>query len=229
MRRGDLVWGAVLAVVVGLLAVPVTRTVFMGATRAHPYFMGFCKFGVLATLGELLGLRIRMGRWKRPVGLGLRVVVWGGLGMSLVLVFEVFSAGVVSAMNRGFLPGGSGMVRSFATAFWISAVMNVTFAPTMMAGHRMTDSYIELTRGRLTGAGLADIVARVDWPSFFGFVVVWSIPLFWIPAHTLTFLLPPEYRVLAAAFLSIALGAILAFAARPGMQTAKVGAVAAGK
>jgi hypothetical protein len=36
-----------------------------------------------------------------------------------------------------------------------------------------------------------------------------TIPFFWIPAHTLTFLLPSEYRVLAAAMLSIALGLIL--------------------
>jgi hypothetical protein len=39
-----------------------------------------------------------------------------------------------------------------------------------------------------------------------------TIPIFWIPAHTITFLLPSEYRVLSAAFLSIALGTILAFA-----------------
>jgi len=58
------------------------------------------------------------------------------------------------------------------------------------------------------------VVGTIDWQGFFGFVVAKTIPLFWIPAHTVTFLLPPEYRVLAAAFLSIALGAILAFAKR---------------
>jgi hypothetical protein len=46
------------------------------------------------------------------------------------------------------------------------------------------------------------------------FVLLRTIPFFWIPAHTLTFMLPPEYRVLAAAMLSVALGAILAFAKR---------------
>jgi len=39
-----------------------------------------------------------------------------------------------------------------------------------------------------------------------------TIPLFWIPAHTITFLLNPDYQVLFAAFLSIVLGAILAVA-----------------
>lgn len=35
---------------------------------------------------------------------------------------------------------------------------------------------------------------------------------FWIPAHTITFLLPPDYQVLFAALLGIALGTILAIA-----------------
>jgi hypothetical protein len=39
-----------------------------------------------------------------------------------------------------------------------------------------------------------------------------TIPLFWIPAHTITFLLDPDYQVLFAAFLGIMLGAILAVA-----------------
>jgi len=61
-------------------------------------------------------------------------------------------------------------------------------------------------------ATLSDVVKRIDWDGFISFVLVKTIPIFWIPAHTITFLLPSEYRVLWAAFLSIALGAILAFA-----------------
>ena len=50
-----------------------------------------------------------------------------------------------------------------------------------------------------------------------------TIPLFWIPAHTFTFLLPPELRILFAAFLSVALGAILAFAKRRGAAEKRTG------
>ena len=39
-----------------------------------------------------------------------------------------------------------------------------------------------------------------------------TIPCFWIPAHTITFLLPENYRILSAGFLSIALGLILTLA-----------------
>jgi hypothetical protein len=37
-----------------------------------------------------------------------------------------------------------------------------------------------------------------------------TIPLFWYPAHTITFLLPAEQRVLFAALLGIVLGVLLA-------------------
>jgi hypothetical protein len=61
---------------------------------------------------------------------------------------------------------------------------------------------------------LGQVVAQIDWQDLVGFVCLRTIPSFWIPAHTVTFLLPPEYRVLYAAFLSIALGVVLALAKR---------------
>lgn len=41
-----------------------------------------------------------------------------------------------------------------------------------------------------------------------------TIPLFWYPAHPVTFLLPSEMCVLFAALLGIVLGVILAIVAR---------------
>ena len=61
---------------------------------------------------------------------------------------------------------------------------------------------------------LSDVIARIDWQGLVSFVIFKTIPFFWIPAHTITFLLPPEYRVLMAAYLSVALGAILAYGKR---------------
>jgi hypothetical protein len=43
-------------------------------------------------------------------------------------------------------------------------------------------------------------------------VVAPTILWFWIPAHTITFCLPAEFRIIMAAGLSVCLGAILAFA-----------------
>ena len=51
---------------------------------AHGMVMSFVKFGILATLGEMLGLRISAGVYNRK-GFGVlpRAVVWGLLGMGI--------------------------------------------------------------------------------------------------------------------------------------------------
>lgn len=81
--------------------------------------------------------------------------------------------------------------------------------------HRITDTYLDLGQGKL-GAILKidfkEVIKSIDWQNFFSFVVLKTIPLFWIPAHTITFLLPENYRILSAGFLSIALGLILTIA-----------------
>jgi hypothetical protein len=208
MRKGDLLWMVVLLAIAACLIMPVTHQVFVGLTAAHPFLIGFAKFFVLASMGELLALRIVTGGWMAPKGLLQRALVWGFLGMAIVLIFDVFAGGVMGSLKKGLLPGADSKL---AFAFFVSTIMNLTFAPAMMLTHRMTDTYLDLKyEGK--AAGVADIVERIDWQGFVAFVLLKTIPFFWIPAHTITFLLPPEYRVLAAALLSIALGAILAFA-----------------
>jgi len=83
----------------------------------------------------------------------------------------------------------------------------------MMAFHRFTDMYIdsryESSKGRTTISSLID---RNDWHSLVEFSWLKTCPFFWIPAHTIVFMLPAQYRVLISAFLSIALGLLLALA-----------------
>lgn len=210
MKKGDFFWLFNLTVFVVILIIPVTHKMFVKFTTEHAYLGGFIKFFLLATMGELLAIRIVTGDWNIPKGLLYRAFVWGLLGMAIVLIFSVFAAGIASALANGFLPGGNSQ---FAFAFFVSFIMNLSFAPTMMAFHRITDTFIDLKyenkKGKVT---LSEVIKRIDWDVFVSFVIMKTIPFFWIPAHTITFLLPPEYRVLSAAFLSIALGAILAFA-----------------
>ncbi len=217
MSRGSVLWMIAFTVVVCFLLTPATHHALISATLAHPLGMGFLKFAILASLGELLGVRIRSREWKIPVGFGWRALVWGILGGLIALMFQVFNAGAQAAMAAGMLPGRNGPLATLATAFWISTVMNVTFGPAMMTAHRLSDSYIELAHGRVFSGRVrfADLINHIDWQMFFGFVIGKTIPFVWIPAHTLTFLAPPEYRVLLAALLSILFGALLAFAARP--------------
>ena len=190
---------------------------FAELTLAHPYLMGFAKFAVLATIGELIAIRIVGGHWKTPPGLVYRSAVWGVLGMGIVLMFEIFFTGTTSALSKGLLYGGNSALKPIWLAVFTSAIMNLTFAPTFMAFHRFTDTAIDMVCGEGRNIGdisLAEVTNRIDWQGFVSFVVLKTIPFFWIPAHAVTFLLPPEYRILVAASLSIALGAILAYAKR---------------
>ncbi len=211
MKKGDLYWVLALAGVCAFLLMPATHEIFSVMTKNHPFIMGFIKFAILATMGELLAIRIGSGDWKIPSGLVARAAIWGFLGMVIVAIFKIFAGGVISVLDTGLIPGKG---NSFVFAFLTSTFMNTTFAPTMMAFHRYTDTYIDMKSEGASDISVTAITNRIDWNSFVSFVVIKTIPMFWIPAHTVTFMLPAEYRVLAAAFLSIALGAILAFAKR---------------
>jgi hypothetical protein len=200
MKPGDLAWGALLAAITAILVVPASHEQFIALTKAHPLLMGWLKVAVLATMGELLARRLVTSSWAPPVRLPWRIVVWGCFGVAFAVVFEVFATGTAAVVSKGYLPvPAAGWGARLGLAFWTSTLMNTIFAPTFMALHRITDAAIEGHK-------------EIDWHGFINFVVVKTIPRFWIPAHTVTFLLPPEYRVLMASYLSIALGAILAFA-----------------
>jgi hypothetical protein len=208
MKKGDYLWLLGMLAIGAFLITPQTHEIFNTLTQDFPYLMGFIKFGILATMGELMAIRIVNGDYKKPAGLIFRIVIWGFIGMLITLMFNVFAGGVVAAQIGGFLPfEGS----TLAFAFFTSTIMNLIFAPTFMAFHKFTDTYLDLKAETKGSVSIEMITKRIDWYGFISFVLMKTIPFFWIPAHTLTFLLAPEYRVLAAAFLSVALGGLLAF------------------
>jgi hypothetical protein len=208
---GDFLWLALLASVTLFFIFPSTNHVFINLTNSHPLLMGFLKFAILATMGEVLVLRLSAGVWKAPPGLAARMVVWGLIGIAITFMFSFFSAGVTAMVEKGYLPAGSGMAGAFLKAFYTSAIMNLTFGPVFMAAHRLSDTYIDM---RVLGSkpSAKEVAGAINWPGFIDFVVAKTIPFWWIPAHTITFMLPGEYRVLAAAYLSIVLGIILVYA-----------------
>jgi len=213
------VWGGILAAVLAFMTAPATKGVFTALTVGHPYLMAFAKFCILATMGELLGRCIMDGRWSRPAGLIWRMSIWGGIGIMVMVLFEVFAQGVASVLARGLLPGHGSRL---AAAFYASVVANVSFGPVLMVFHRLTDTYIDLScgiQGRdRRSPSLDEVIRNVDWHNLVSFVLLKTIPFFWVPAHTLTFYLPGEYRVVSAAVLSIVVGAILTLARKYGRK-----------
>ena len=214
MKRiyGDMIWGAMLLIWILVLVIPVTRTGFITFTSRHAYLGGFIKFFILASMGDMLGSRIMNGEWRFPQGFIYKAMVWGVLGIMITLVFTVFFTGAEGAMASGRLPfAGS----KFALAFFGSAIMNVTFGPMMYVYHKFGDMLVDMLyekhNQKLTGKITVEaMVRRVDWQTMVSFSWIKSCLLIWIPVHTIVFLLPPEYRVLVSAFLSILLGILIA-------------------
>ena len=187
--------------------------------------MSFLKFAILSTLGELLGLRLSSGVYLKPgFGIAPRAVVWGILGMGINLAMIIFSNGVPVALEYIGMSHASTIINTplslekVFVAFCISVGMNGIFAPVFMTFHKITDTHILACGGSLralaTPIPMTQIMTNLNWSAQWNFVFKKTIPFFWVPAHTITFLLPSEARVLFAALLGVALGVLLAVAAR---------------
>ena len=190
----------------------------------HGLVMSFIKFSILATLGEVIGLRIKTGRYhQKGFGLIPRAIVWGFLGMTIYMAFAIFSSGTPVLLERiGFRDATTFLHSDLSwkkvlVSFSISTALNLFYAPVMMTFHKITDIHILENGGTIKGffkpIQFARIFKEINWDVQWNFVFKRTIPLFWIPAQTVTFLLPEEYRVLFAAFLGIVLGVLLAIAA----------------
>lgn len=196
---------------------------YLSFNKNHGMVTSFVKFGLLATFGEMVGLRIRTGNYYTDeFGLFPKIMVWGFLGLTIKLAFVVFATGTPVFMEYLGISGATASMANSTTltklliAFAISIAMNVMYAPVMMTFHKITDLHIAFHKGKTKSLFLPiDFAAHfkaIDWDVQWHFVFKKTIPLFWIPAHTLTFLLPPDFQVLFAALLSVLLGLILALA-----------------
>lgn len=228
MKRNDFIVIAATALL--LLPFFVSESVYnfyVDYNASHGMIMSFIKFAILATFGEAIGLRIRTGNYNQK-GFGLipRAIVWGFLGLTIKLAFVLFATGVpVFLAYMGIENAPSVMKESLSlskvlVAFSISAAMNIIYAPVMMTFHKVTDTHIVNNGGTILGLlkpiKFGEILSTINWKVQWSFVFTKTIPFFWIPAHTLTFLLPADFQVLFAAALGIALGVLLAIASLKG-------------
>lgn len=224
MKKSDFILLAVIA----LVALPfflsdVPYETYSKLNSSHPYFLAFLKFAILSTFGEMLGLRIKSGKYTSAgFGIAPRAIWWGIYGVWIALAMKCFSYGapymieslgagnIVEAMKGGFSP------EKLLGAFSISVMMNSLFAPVFMTMHKITDAHIVKHGGSIKSLlhpiAMRKSITALDWDTQWNFVIKKTIPIFWIPAHTITFLLPVSQQVLFAALLSIALGVFLSIA-----------------
>ncbi len=196
---------------------------YMQFNIEHGLLMSFIKFAILATLGEVIGLRIRVGKYnEKGFGIIPRALVWGVLGLSLKAAFDIFASGTpiflenLGLKDASLIINGDLSPAKVLVSFSISTALNLFYAPVLMTVHKITDLHIINTGGTIKGfftsMDVLSILKKIDWDTHWNFILKRTIPLVWIPAQTLTFLLPPEYRILFAAFLGIVLGVLLALA-----------------
>jgi hypothetical protein len=193
-----------------ILLIPTTREWFKGLSGSHPYIMGFIKFALLATAGELIAAFIKTGKITVPCKIIWRFVIWGVIGVWISFMMTVYKFAAAYMMTEGKLPG-VGITPLFA--LFTSVLMNTSFGPTFMAVHKISDKMLEMSANK-EKLSLKNAVLGVDWANFVSFTILKTVPFFWIPAHFVTFLLPGEYQVIMAAALSIALGVILSVGGR---------------
>ncbi len=196
---------------------------YIDFNKAHGMITSFVKFAILATIGEVIGLRLRTGNfYQKGFGILPRAIVWGFLGLTIKLAFVIFAKGTPIFLAYLGVEGaieamqGPFTMNKLLVAFSISAFMNLIYAPVMMTLHKITDMHIVNNGGTLAGLfkpiQMTNIFVNLNWDVQWNFVFKKTIPFFWIPAHTITFLLPPDYQVLFAALLGIVLGVLLAIA-----------------
>jgi hypothetical protein len=189
----------------------------------HGMLMSFMKFSVLATMGEVIGLRIKTGDYNQP-GFGIlpRAIMWGFLGMTVKTAFVIFGAGAPAFLEMLGMEGASEIIKGSFTpskvlvSFAISTSLNLFYAPVLMTFHKITDIHIinngGTVRGLFTPIKFSEIFPAINWSVQWNFIFKKTIPLFWIPMQTVNFLLPPQYQILVAALLGIVLGVLLAVA-----------------
>lgn len=224
LKRDDLYF----LIIIVLLFLPffVSKDIFSAYktfNHDHGLVTSFIKFAILATLGEVIGLRIRTGQYfQKGFGIIPRMLVWGVIGVTIKIAFIIFSVGTpafleyIGIKDASLALAGKISTEKVFVAFCTSVAMNVIYAPVMMIFHKIMDMHILSNGGTIKGLfspiKFKEIFVNLNWSVQWNFVFKKTIPFFWIPAHTITFLLNPDYQVLFAAFLGIMLGIILSVA-----------------
>lgn len=224
MKKNDVY--LVLLIIVLILPVIIFKDIFefiKMQNQNHGMIFSFIKFSILATLGECIGLRIKTGNYyNKTFGIIPRAIVWGFLGLSIKMAFIIFTKGTTAFIyymgieNSANIISEAFTVEKLLISFSISIALNLIFAPVMMTVHKITDKHIENGNGSLANffkpIQVSSIIQQIDWKFHWDFVIKKTIPLFWIPAHTITFLLPEDLQILFAALLGVVLGIILSIA-----------------
>ena len=166
---------------------------YLNWVTSNPLLSAAIQFSKLGTLGDVISFSVQKKKLAIPctwLQLLAKVVAWAVLGIVIKYGFAGMKGFVQSLLDHQLLPAF--MATGLGWAFAVSVFTNVFFGPQMMAFHRLEDNLILGQKG------------------FQGITKAWKTLIwFWIPAHTITFLLPADLQLGLAALWSLVLGVIM--------------------
>ncbi len=118
------------------------------------------------------------------------MIEWAVIAITIKYAFTGFQAFVDGLEAHGMIPH----LGKFGRAFAVSFSMNIQYGLFLVIFHRFLDNLIARNNNW----------KNIDKSMF-------SLIWFWIPAHTITFMLDRPYQIGLAAVWSVVLGIILGF------------------
>lgn len=166
---------------------------YLNWVTQNPLLSAAIQFAFLGTIGEIISFSIQKNKVAIPctwLQLLFKGIAWAVLGVVIKYGFTGMKGFTQALLDHSLLP--LFLDSSLGWAFAVSVFTNVFFGPQMMAFHRIEDNLILRQRG------------------FQGITKAWKTLIwFWIPAHTITFLLPADLQIGLAALWSLVLGIIM--------------------
>ncbi len=166
---------------------------YVELVKAYPIYSAMIQFAILGTFGDIISKWMQQGKVFMPYKvqiLILKMLEWAILAITIKYAFVGFTGFVNQLIEYQFLPD----LGLFGNAFAISVFMNLQFGLFLVIFHRYLDNLI---------------AKQNNWNNINK--GMWSLIWFWIPAHTITFMLDKPYQIGLAAVWSVVLGIILGY------------------
>ncbi len=166
---------------------------YIDIVTKYPIYSAMLQFAILGTLGDIIAKWMQQGKIflpYKPTIIFLKMIEWAVIAVTIKYAFVGFKAFVNSLESHHLVP----QLGKFGRAFAVSFSMNIQYGLFLVIFHRFLDNLI---------------ARQNNWKNIEKgmFSLVW----FWIPAHTITFMLPRPYQIGLAAVWSVVLGIILGF------------------
>ena len=169
---------------------------YITIVQNYPIYAAMIQFAILGTLGGCIARCIQNKKIYFPLTIKEAIwypITWAFLGVLIKLAFLGFRGFIDILVESEYLPYiFSDKGNKFLQAFALSTIMNLQFGPLLILLHRWLDY---LPFGKTNWENIDKALITLLW--------------WWIPAHTITFMLPTDYQIGLAAFWSVVLGFIL--------------------